>query len=162
MTAAAVQCRGLARARIEEPIREMILDMDDRILRRETVLDARRVGLDLDRGEVLPLHSRWDLKRSAFLVGVEHDLLGRYMELPEDYTRPIDTSGAVLLSRAFANALSARADRLVSRVPQDAGGLVGAEALRRHQRLLLERAAYEREQAQRWVALSQVLVHGSR
>lgn len=157
MTAAAVHCQGLTRARIEEPIREMILDMDDRILRRETVLDARRVGLDLDRGEVLPVHSRWELKRSAFLVGVDHELLGRYMQLPGEFTQLIDTAGAVLLARSFATALSSRAERLETRVTY-----TGAANGLPHEQALLKRAAFEREQAQRWAALSKVLVQGSR
>src|SRR5687768_14269646 len=45
--------RGRDRMRLEEPVRELVIDLEDTALRREVVLDARRVGVDLDRGEVL-------------------------------------------------------------------------------------------------------------
>src|SRR5687768_3181257 len=44
---------GRERMRIEEPVREIVLDLPDEVLRREVVIDARRFGVDLDRGEVL-------------------------------------------------------------------------------------------------------------
>src|SRR5436309_15990298 len=67
VTQIAGSLRGRERMRIEEPVRELVLDLEDRMLRRETVLDARRSGVDLDRGEVLPRLTRWDLRRNAFL-----------------------------------------------------------------------------------------------
>ena len=157
MTTVAAAQRGIVRARIEEPIREIVLDMDDRILRRETVLDARRVGVDLDRGEILPLHTRWDLKRASFLVGVDHALLGRYMTLPVEYERPVDTAGCVVLCRSFSRALFVRSDRFIAQLKGKSPA-----SFQEHERLLYSRAQFEREQARRWMALSKTLVRGSR
>jgi hypothetical protein len=153
----AAPLRGLDRFHIEEPVRELVLDLDDRILRREAVLDARRHGMDLDRGEILPLRTRWDLKRTAFLTGVDHELLARYVRLPADFGRPIDVAGVVIVSRALAAGHKDRADRLAQRVgdrPED--------ELANHERMMLERAEYERDRARRWAALSKTLVEGSR
>ena len=85
--------RGTDRLHVEEPVRELVLDLEDRVLRREAVLDARRFGMDLDRGEILPLRTRWDLTRTAFLTGVDHEMLTRYLKLPADFGRPIDVAG---------------------------------------------------------------------
>lgn len=155
MTREAGQLQGLARLRVEEPIREVLLDLDDRILRRESVLDARRHGVDLDRGEVFALRTRWELKRTAFLTGVDHELIGRYMPLPDDFGTPIDTAGAVVIARALANAYTKRAERLVDRLP------VG-QALRRHEIMMHERATQERDVARRWAAFATTLARGSR
>lgn len=157
LTSSAGSLRGLHRSMIEEPVREIVLDLDDRVLQRETVLDARRFGVDLDRGEVLPLCTRWDLKRTAFLTGVDHELLGRYVRLPSDFSEPLDTAGVVLASRALAGAHKRRADTLSMNVNR--GGPV---PLARYQELVLRRSAHEREQARRWAALSKSLLQGSR
>jgi hypothetical protein len=154
---AAAPLRGRERFLIEEPVRELVLDLDDFILRREAVLDARRFGLDLDRGEVLPTRTRWDLKRTAFLVGVDHELLGHYVRLPDDFGRPIDTAGVVVVSRALANTYKQRGDRLAARVVAQPGSAVA-----RHEQMMLDRAAQERELARKWAALSKTLVEGSR
>lgn len=156
MTKEAGGQQGMSRLRIEEPIREIVLDMEDRILRRETVLDARKVGVDLDRGEVLPQHTRWDLKRTAFLVGVDHEVLGRYTQLPAEFECQIDTGAVVLLSRSLAHSFLNRADKLLARLPAD------KSKLPKHERFILERAEFEREQARRWAALSKTLAQGSR
>lgn len=153
----AAPLRGRDRFLIEEPVRELVLDLDDFILRREAVLDARRFGLDLDRGEVLPSRTRWDLKRTAFLVGVDHELLGHYVRLPDDFGKPIDTAGVVVVSRALANTFKQRGDRLAARVSAQPGG-----ALLRHEQIMIERAGHERELARKWAALSKTLVEGSR
>ncbi len=154
---AAAPLRGLRRAQVEEPVRELVLDLYDRILRREAVLDARRYGVDLDRGEVLPARTRWDLKRTAFLTGVDHEVLAHYLKLPDDFGRPIDTAGAVVVSRALAGAHKQRAERLLQRV-----GDPNQRMLARHEQIMLERADYERDLARRWAALSKTLVQGSR
>jgi hypothetical protein len=153
---AAAPLRGLSRAKVEEPVRELVLDLDDRILRREAVLDARRHGLDLDRGEILPARTRWDLKRTAFLTGVEHELLLHYLKLPDDFNRPVDTAGVVVVSRALSAAHKQRADRLMQRVGH------ADRTLARHETIMLERAEYERDLARRWAALSKSLIEGSR
>jgi len=153
----AAPLRGRDRFLIEEPVRELVLDLDDFILRREAVLDARRFGLDLDRGEVLPVRTRWDLKRTAFLVGVDHELLGHYLRLPDDFGKPIDTAGVVVVSRALATTFKQRSDRLAARVVAQPGA-----ALPRHEQIMLERAGQERELARKWATLSKTLVEGSR
>ena len=104
--------RGMDRVRIEEPVREMVLDLDDSVLQREVVLDARRYDVDLDRGEVLPFHSMGDLRRFAFLVGADVGTIMRYVDLPEDFGAPVDTAGCVLVARAMANHHRRRAQRL--------------------------------------------------
>ena len=149
--------RGRERMRIEEPIREIVLDLEDRMLRRESVLDARRCGVDLDRGEVLPQLTRWDLRRNAFLTGVDHLALAPYMHLPEEYSAPIDTAAAVLISRALADAHKTRAERLMARLPSER-----ALALARHEQYMFERSERDRDMARRWSALAKVMVDGSR
>lgn len=156
LTEAAGPLRGLERARVEEPVREIVLDLDDLILRRESVLDARRFGVDLDRGEVLPARNRWDLKRTAFLTGVDHELLAHYLKLPEDFSKPIDTAGVVVVSRALSFSYKQRAERVLARVSKPEGTLA------RHEQIMLERAAHERDLARRWAALAKTLVEGSR
>lgn len=157
VTAAAGELRGMARARVEEPVRELVLDLDDRILRRESVLDARKSGVDLDRGEVLPRHTRWDLRRTAYLTGVDQDELGRYMRLPDDYGRVVDTAAVVIVSRALATAHKQRGDKLFSRVRADKG-----DGLLRHEQYMLDRAQYEHDLSRRWAALSRTMIDGSR
>jgi hypothetical protein len=157
VTATAGQLRGMPRARIEEPVREIVLDLEDRILRRETVLDARKGGVDLDRGEVLPRHTRWDLRRTAYLTGVDQDELVRYVRLPDDYSRPVDTAGVVIIARALANAHKLRGDKLLSRVRADKG-----DELLRHEQYMLDRAEYEHDLSRRWAALSRTMIDGSR
>jgi hypothetical protein len=149
--------RGTDRLLIEEPVRELILDLGDRILRREAVLDARRVGVDLDRGDVLPRMTRFDLKRTAYLTGVDHEVLAHYVRLPNDFVRPIDTAGVVVVARALAGSHKQRAARLTERV-----GDFDGRVLARHEQIMLERAEYERDLARRWAALSKTLLHGSR
>lgn len=158
VTQIAGDLRGRDRMKIEEPVREIVLDLNDKILRRESVLDARKSGVDLDRGEVLPPHTRWDLRRTAFLTGVDHEALARYVRLPADYARPIDTAAIVLITRALAQAHKQRADRLVARLPPN----FDEKQLRQHQQYMLARAERDRDLARRWIALAKVMVEGSR
>jgi hypothetical protein len=158
VTECAAPLRGLGRLQVEEPVREIVLDLDDRILRREAVLDARRSGVDLDRGEILPSRTRWDLTRTAYLTGVDHALLARYLKLPDDFSRPIDVAGVVLVSRAIAGTHKQRAERLSQRV----GPPLSDRALARHEQIMVERADYERDLARRWATLAKTLVQGSR
>jgi hypothetical protein len=157
LTSSAGTLRGFHRSLIEEPVREIVLDLDDRMLRREAVLDARRFGVDLDRGEVLPVCTRWDLKRTAFLTGVEHEQLGRYVRLPADFGQPVDTAGVVLASRAIAGTHKQRSEALAGRVQRDAD-----DTLDRYDEMLLQRAHRERELARRWAVLSKTLLQGAR
>jgi hypothetical protein len=150
--------QGHNRMRVEEPIRELVLDLDDTILRRETTLDARRNGVDLDRGEILPSHTMWDLKRTAFLTGVDINNLSRYVEFPDDFSKPIDTAAVVLVGRALSNMYWSRSQRLRLRISK----AIKPSSLMPHEQYILERADYESDLARRWAALSKTMVQGSR
>jgi hypothetical protein len=157
VTQIAGKLEGRERMRIEEPVREIVLDLDDRILRRESVLDARRAGVDLDRNEILPSHTRWDLRRTAFLTGVDHMAVAPYVRLPDEYSASIDTAAVVIVARALANAHKQRCDKLLARLPTEADA-----TLARHEHYMLERAERDRDLARRWIALAKVMVEGSR
>jgi hypothetical protein len=149
---------GYNRMRVEEPVRELVLDLDDIILRRETTLDARRNGVDLDRGEILPHHTMWDLKRTAFLTGLEIDNLAHYIAFPDDYSKPIDTGAVVVVGRALSNMYWSRSQRLRLRIAANAKT---PDLLQREQ-YIVDRANYEADLARRWAALSKTMVQGSR
>jgi len=157
VTEVAAGLSGAERVRIEEPVREVVLDLPDRILRREVVIDARRFGVDFDRFEILPVRTRWDLTRTAYLTGVEPELIERYLPLPADFGQPVDMAGVAVISRALAATHKQRADKLVERV----GGTDG-RVLAKHEQIMLERADHERDRARRWAALSKTLLEGSR
>lgn len=158
VTGIAGKLAGLERLRVVEPVREVVLDLEDRILRRETVLDARRQGVDLDRGEILPTRTRWDLTRAAYLTGLDHEIIGRHLRLPVDFSNAVDTAGVALVARALAASHEQRAAKLLAGVdttrPQ--------ESMARHERYMVQRANYDRDLARRWVALSRAMVQGSR
>jgi hypothetical protein len=158
VTSIAGKTQGLERMRIEEPIRELVLDLDDRILRREVTLDARRNGVDLDRGEILAPHTMWDLKRTAYLAGVDLEILGRYVSLPGDYSKSIDTAAVALVGRTLAGLHRKRAQKLIMRV----SGTDGSQPMKRYQQFMLERAGQDNELARRWTALAKTMVKGSR
>lgn len=157
VTEAASTLGGAERIRVEEPVREVVLDLGDKILRREIVIDARRFGVDFDRFEILPVRTRWDLTRTAYLTGVEPELIERYLPLPADFGQPIDTAGVAVISRALAATHKQRADRLIERV-----GVTQGRALAKHEQIMLERADHERDRARRWAALCKTLLEGSR
>ena len=148
--------RGLDRMRVEEPIRELVLDLGDADLRREVVLDARRAGVDLDRGEVLPRMTLADLRRLAFLTRVDVRRIARHMKLPEDFRAPIDTAGSVVVGRYLSEHHRQRAHKLWLSVPDPDG----PGPLRLHHRYMLERAERDRDEAERWAALAQALLAG--
>jgi hypothetical protein len=144
---------GGDRWRVEEPIRELVLALDDVFLQREVVLDARLHRVDLDRGEILPRWTFGELRRMAFIAGTDLDLLGRYVPLPSEFDSAIDTAAVVLAGRAFSNTFRQRAERLWLSVPdQD-----GPEPKMKHHAYMLERANEDAERSQRWAALSKTL-----
>jgi hypothetical protein len=144
---------GTERMRVEEPIRELVLDLTDAYLQREIVLDARLHRVDLDRGEILPRWTFGDLRRLSYLARADLELLRRYVALPSDFDAPIDTAAVVLAGRAFANMFRQRAERLWLSVPdQD-----GPQPLMLHQRYMLERADQDAERARGWAALAKTL-----
>ena len=140
---------GRDRMRIEEPIRELVLALDDVILRREVVLDARLHRIDLDRGEVLPRWTVGDLRRLAFLAQTDLALLHRYVPLSDAFDSMIDTAAVVLAGRALSNVYRQRAQR------HWAGGAdAGLATLELHR----ERARADVALSQRWSALAKTLI----
>lgn len=154
LTQGAGSMRGRTRMRIEEPVREIVLDLGDAILRREVVIDARRHNVDLDRGEVLPFHSMGDLRRYAFLVGADMGVIENYVTLPDDFMAPVDTAACVLVGRAMANHHRRRAQRIWLELPDPEG----PEAMRQHHRFMAQRADHDAELARCWGALAQRLI----
>ncbi len=154
LSGAAGRMRGKERMRIEEPVREVVLDLSDNLLRRECVIDARRFNVDLDRGEVLPFHRMGDLRRYAFLVGADVQIIERYVELPDDFFAPIDTAACTVVSRAMANHHRKRAQRAWLEIPDPDGG----QRLSPHQRLIVAKAEEDAQTAKRWAALARTLV----
>lgn len=154
LTGEAGRLRGLQRMRIEEPIREMVVELPDFDLRREVVLDARRGGVDLDRGEVLPVRSMGDVRRFAFLTGADITRVERYLRLPEDFGAPVDAAGVVLVGRAWADHHRRAAQRLWLRLPDQDGPL----PWRAHHYIMAERARAEANLSSRWTAFARALV----
>jgi len=148
--------RGAERFKVEEPVRELVLDLPDVDLRREVILDARRTGVDLDRGEVLPHLTLADLRRLSFLAGVEVGRVGRYTKLPLGFGDPIDTAACICIGRTLSEYHRRRAHKLWLNVPDPDG----PDALRKHHRFMLDRADRERTEAERWAALSKSLIAG--
>ena len=155
VTHAASELSGRDRQRVEEPVREVVLDLPDVDLRREVVLDARKNGVDLDRGEILPRWSMGDLRRMAFLTSTNLDVIGRYTRLPDDFFAPIDTAAIVLIGRAFSEYHKRRAHKIWLELP-DAEDPFGE--LSEPHRKLAERAADDSERSRRWQALAKTLV----
>lgn len=137
---------GRDRFRIEEPIRELVLDLHDRTLRREIVLDARRHGVDLDRGEVLPGRTLAELRGMAEQAATNLSLVGRHTKLPDDPSAIVDVAAVVVVSRALADHYRTRSQRLLLQVPDSDG----PEQQRLHHRIMIERAAEDRRAAQNW------------
>lgn len=154
LTTQAGRLRGKPRMRLEEPVREMVIDLPDLELRREVVLDARKGGVDLDRGEVLPMRTMGDVRRFAFLAGADMDRVQRYVRLPTDFGAPVDLAGVVLVGRAYSGLHRRRAQQLWLRLP-DADG---PEEFRLHHRIMAERARREAQLAERWNAFARALV----
>lgn len=155
LTSEAGHMRGLDRLRVEEPVREVVVDLSDEHLRREVVIDARRNNVDLDRGEILPMHRMGDLRMYAHLVGADIGLIQRYVALPEDFDAPVDTAGVVLVARAMANQHRRRAQRIWLELP-DPDDPLAVPML--HHRYLGERAQRDAESAKRWTALTSTLL----
>lgn len=153
LTLDAGKMRGSDRMRVEEPLRELVLDLSDQILRREVVLDARLHRVDLDRGEILPRWTLGDLRRLSFLAQTDLTLLQRYVALPRNYDAPIDTAAVVLAGRAFSNVFRQRAQRIWLSVPDPDGPGPKQD----HHRFMLARADQEVENGRRWGALSKTL-----
>ncbi len=148
---------GRDRMRVEEPIRELVLDLGDEVLRREVVIDARRHGVDLDRGEVLARRTLADLQRMAFLTGTDLSRVQRHVKLPTDREASVDAAAVVVVGRAFGDQYKLRSQRLMLQVPDEEG----PEPVRLHHRILAERAEQDRAESQRWFALARAVLEPS-
>ncbi len=147
------QLRGLDRMRVEEPVREVVIDLEDRELKQAVVLDARRHGVDLNRGEVLPARTVGDLRRYAFLTGADLTRLARHVHVPLDFFAPIDPAVVVLVGRGYAELHRRKAERIWERLPDP-----GEESLELHHRLMARHADREVRQAERWEAFARAVV----
>lgn len=145
---------GKDRMRVEEPVRELILDLPDRDLKREVVLDARKYGVDLDRGEVFKRFTFGDLGRLSYLTGTDLNTVRKYVPLPEDFFAPVDTAGVAVVGRALSEQHRRRAHKLLLSIPDPDSGV----QLTRQQAFAAERAEQDAELARRWAALTKALV----
>lgn len=146
--------RGRDRLLVEEPVREIVLDLDDAMLRREVVIDARRAGVDFDRGEVLLRHTRRDLERFASETGTDLSRLGKHMRLPNGAEQVVDTAGTIVIARALADHFRSRAQHLLLQVPDPDG----PDKLMLHHKIMLERADRDRAESHRWLGLAKKLL----
>ncbi len=146
--------RGRDRLVVEEPVREIVLDLDDAALRREVVIDARRVGVDFDRGEVLRSHTLADLERLSAEQGTDMSRLRRHVKLPTASDQIVDTAGAIVIARALGDHLRTRAQNLLLQVPDSDG----PERVMMHHQFMLERAGRDRDESLRWLNFARVLL----
>ncbi len=153
LSQSAVQERGRERMRIEEPVREVVLDVDDDALRVNLVLDARRYGVDYDRGEVLPVRTMSDVRRYAFLTNVDLRQVERYLPLPLDFERRVDTPGVVIVGRAWAHYHRQRAQRLWAALPSPEA----TEQFNMCVEATRDSATQELDRARRWQAFAQAV-----
>ena len=154
MSYAVASLAGRSRHHVEEPLREVVLDLGDGALRREVVLDARRLHVDLDRGEVLAQKTYGDLRRVAFLTGVEVDLIRPHVPLVDDFFAPIDVAGVVVVGRSMAEAYQRRSHRLMLTLPSD----TGLSGLTTRERGTAEQANRDSTAAARWGAFARALL----
>lgn len=148
--------RGKDRLRVEEPVREVVLDLDDNELRREIVIDARRHGVDLDRGEVLPVRTVQDVLRYSSMAGTDLQRMRRYVKLPADRKGTVDTAAVIVVGRALGDHFRTRAQRLLLQVPDEDG----PEQQRLHHLIMTERAAQDRDESLRWFAFARTVLDG--
>ena len=153
VTHAAAALGGRDRMRVEEPVREIILDLNDKELRRDVVLDARKSGLDLDRGEILPRHSFGDLNRMVYLSGTSLDIVRRYVRLPDDFFAPVDTAGITVVSRALADHFRKRSHKITQALAATAGAIQRVQY-----NFMQEKAEHDADLGRRWGALAKALV----
>lgn len=144
--------RGRERMRLEEPVRELVIDLNDAALQREVVLDARKAGVDLDRGEVLHRRTLGDVKRYAEAAGTDLGRVARHVRLPGDAGAVIDTAAVVVVGRALGDYYRTKAQRILLSVPDPDG----PEALRLHHRILVERADLDRAESKRWLEFARL------
>ncbi len=146
--------RGITRARVEEPVRELVLDLADDVLQREVIIDARRVGVDFDRGEILPRKTLAEIRALARIAGTDLSRVGRHVRLPDDGLAAVDVAAVIVVGRALGEHYRTRAQRLLLSVPDPDG----PERLRLHHRIMIERADSDRAESQRWFAFARSIL----
>lgn len=157
MSATVGSLRGREKSFVDEPLREMVIDLDDRALRAEVVLDARRANVDWDRGEILAPKTMGDLRRASFLAGIELSMLRPHVAIPEDFFALIDVAGVIVAGRAFALAYHRRAQRLVLELPL----VDDPSRLSIRQQGIAAQVARDDRDAKRWSALSKAMLDGT-
>ena len=148
--------RGRDRGRVVEPVREVVLDIKSENLRKEVAIDARRHRVMLDRGDILPSHTAGDLRRYAHIVGAEVEWLEKHIPIGDDFSRPIDTAGAIVVSRSYSTFFRQRAERCWLQVP-DPDLKVPLTTM---QKSVTAAGEYCDAQAKRWRALADRLLEG--
>jgi len=108
---------GRERSMIDASLREVVLDLGDRALRVEVVLDARRAHVDWDRGEVLAPKTVGDVRRTAFLANIDLSMLKSHVTISDDFFAPVDVAGLAVVGRAYSDAFRRRAHRLALELP---------------------------------------------
>jgi hypothetical protein len=146
--------RGRERMRVEEPVRELVVDLEDAGLRREVVLDARRVGVDLDRGEVLVHRTLGEARRLATIAGTDLSRVKKHVRLPDDDGAPIDTAAVVVVGRALGDYYRTKAQRLLLSIPDSDG----PEPQRLHHKIMAERADIDRAESLRWLEFARLVL----
>ena len=157
LSATVSSLRGRERSFVDEPLREMVVDLEDRALRAEVVLDARRANVDWDRGEITAPKTMGDLRRATFLAGIELALLRPHVTVPEDSFAPTDAAGVIVTGRAFALAYHRRAQRLVLELPL----VDDSSRLSIRQQGIAAQVARDDRDAKRWNALSKAMLDGT-
>jgi len=155
LTWVAGRMRGFDRMRVEEPVREVVLDVDDFDLKREIILDARRNGVDFDRGEVLPGRSVGDLRRYSFLTNVPIDHVQKHVKMdPTSFFESVDTAAVAIVGRHYEIVHRKKAHELWLAIPDPDG----PEEPRLHHRIMADRADREADTAERWAAFTKAVL----
>jgi hypothetical protein len=141
--------------RIEEPIREVVLDVDDFQLKRQIILDARRNNVDFDRGEVLPFRSVGDLRRYSFLTNVPLDRVQRHVRMdPTSFFERVDTAAVAIVGRHYEIVHRKKAHELWLEIPDPDG----PEEQELHHHIMADRAEREAKTADSWAAFTKAVL----
>lgn len=154
LTEAASEFHGLERMRVEEPVREIITEISDAELRREVVLDARKFGMDLDRGEFLPSRSVADVMRYCFLANTDINFLKKFVRVAEDLKAPVDTAAVTVIARSIAEYHRKRANHLFLQIPDEED----PEPYRPHHEIMASRAQHEKNESKKWSHVARCLI----
>lgn len=146
---------GLCRARIEEPLREAVMDLPDQTLQYEVVIDADATGVDLDRGEILPTRTVGEVRRMVFLTGVSPHVLQGHVRLPSDLQALVPVAPVVRFSRRMADLHHREALAIRQTIPSSSLWLSDEDI---QQKARVERNLHH---ARAWSGLAQALLHAA-